>query len=81
MCSSAIEGSTRAAELSGDLGAATLVLLLPPVVLFTAFLVVLYRMRDSHESEPVPRSGGAVKKDAVESQEWKQRQPQVVECL
>jgi heme/copper-type cytochrome/quinol oxidase subunit 2 len=45
MCKAAVAGSTESAATAGSMNLAVLVLLVPPVALFCAFIVVLYRFR------------------------------------
>jgi hypothetical protein len=45
MCKAAVAGSAEAARMAGGMNLAVLVLLIPPVALFCAFMVVLYRYR------------------------------------
>ena len=52
LCKAAVEGSADAASASGQLDAAILVLLIPPVAMFIGLFVVVYRLRNKHEERP-----------------------------
>lgn len=45
MCKAAVAASAESARVAGSMNLAVLVLLVPPILLFCAFLVVLYRYR------------------------------------
>jgi heme/copper-type cytochrome/quinol oxidase subunit 2 len=51
MCKSTVEGDPQAAAASRQLDLAVLVLLIPPVLIFIAFFVLIYRFR-SHFKTP-----------------------------
>ena len=59
MCKASMENSAEAASASWQLNAAVLVLLIPPVAMFIALFVVVYRYRNRHEERvrPAPRFG------------------------
>ena len=48
MCKTAVEGSTGAQEIAGNLNLAALVLLAPPVIIFVALFGLFYRLRNAN---------------------------------
>jgi hypothetical protein len=58
MCKATIENSTDAAAASKGLSMASLVLLVPPVVIFSGLFVMIYRYRNvqGHRHLPPSRS-------------------------
>ena len=59
MCKAVLENSTDAAQASKGLNLAAIVLLVPPVTLFSGLFYAIYRFRDvqghSQQSNPDPR--------------------------
>ena len=56
MCKAAIENSTDAAAASKGLNLASLVLLVPPITIFTGLFVLIYRYRNVQGSSHLPPS-------------------------
>ena len=59
MCTSAVEGSTRAAEFTGSLTAASLLLLAPPLIIFVGLFGLFYRLRDVRNPAESPEQCSA----------------------
>ena len=47
MCKAAVEGATGAKEFGGSLNLASLVLMMPPVILFAGLFALFYRLRNA----------------------------------
>ena len=56
MCKATIENSTDAAAASRGLNLAALVLLVPPVTIFTGLFVLIYRYRNVQGNRHLPPS-------------------------
>jgi uncharacterized membrane protein YdjX (TVP38/TMEM64 family) len=58
MCKATIENSTDAAAVSKGLSMASLILLVPPVMIFSGLFVLIYRYRNvqGHRNMPHSRS-------------------------
>jgi hypothetical protein len=54
MCKASIENSTDAAAASKGLSIASLVLLVPPVMIFTGLFALIYRYRNVQGHREVP---------------------------
>ncbi len=54
MCKAAIEGSANAEEVARGLSLASLVLLIPPVVIFSGLFGLFYRFRNVQEKRGHP---------------------------
>jgi heme/copper-type cytochrome/quinol oxidase subunit 3 len=54
MCKTAIEGSANAEEAARGLSLASLVLLIPPVVIFSGLFALFYRFRNVQEKRDHP---------------------------
>ena len=54
MCKAAIEGSANAEEAARGLSLASLVLLIPPVVIFSGLFGLFYRFRNVQEKRDHP---------------------------
>jgi hypothetical protein len=56
MCKATLENSTDAAAASRGLSLASLVLLVPPIVIFTGLFVLIYRYRNVQGNSHLPPS-------------------------
>jgi hypothetical protein len=56
MCKATIENSTDAAAISKGLSLAALVLLVPPITIFTGLFVLIYRYRNVQGNSHLPPS-------------------------
>ena len=57
MCKAAIENSTDVAAASKGLNRAAIVLLVPPITIFTGLFVLIYRYRNVQGNRHQPPSG------------------------
>ncbi|HEX8137685.1 MAG TPA: hypothetical protein VF544_08855 [Pyrinomonadaceae bacterium] len=59
MCKAAVANSAEAGRAASGMNLGVLVLLVPPVLLFCAFIVVLYRYRKAPDEAGTSRAGSA----------------------
>jgi hypothetical protein len=58
MCKAAVSNSAEAARAAGGMNLGVLVLLVPPVIMFCAFIVALYRYRKAPDEAEASYCGG-----------------------
>jgi len=66
MCKATLAGDPNAAAASRQMNMAVLLLLIPAVIIFTGFFVLMYRYRDSFKNSPPTQGVGPAARDDLD---------------
>lgn len=66
MCKATLAGDPNAAAASRQMNMAVLLLLIPAVIIFTGFFVLMYRYRDSFKNSPPTQGVGPASRDDLD---------------